>query len=134
MMIHSICLPSYDMVFPLSAQSVPGCTIMGFLSQLFECAVLANNYLRNPINVCPSCLDTHPMNYSDKNHIGLHILDYKSTSHQHTHPYSVTCSKHTPITNEKPAAPFNQILVLIKPFPKIQLYIQASDDVNVCEE
>lgn len=96
-MIHGICLPSYDTIFPLSAESAQSCTIMGFVSLR-----LANNNLRNPMNKFVQDVWIHT----------LWTVQTFNTEAQPTraHSCSVTCSKHSQITNRKPAAPINQIL------------------------
>lgn len=98
-MIHGICLPSYDTTFPLSAESALSCTIMGFVSLR-----LANNYLRNSMN---KFVWIHTL-WSVQTEITCtcFITEAQPIS---TRSCSVTCSKHSQITNRKPAAPINQI-------------------------
>lgn len=101
-MIHSICLPRYDTAFPLSAESALSCTITGFVS-----LQLANNYLRNSMNKLVQAVWIHTL-WAVQTEItcASFIGEAQPTR---AHSCSVTRSKHSHITNRKPAAPINQI-------------------------
>lgn len=89
--------------FPLSAKSALSCTIMGFVS-----LQLANNYLRNTMNKFVQAVWIHTL-WTIQTEVTCRssITEVQPTS---AHSCSVTCSKHSQITNRKPAAPINQIL------------------------
>lgn len=111
-MIHGICLPSYDTIFPLSAKSALSCTITGFVS-----LQLANNYLRNSMNNFVQAVWIHTL-WTVQTEITCtsFITQVQPTS---AHSCSVTCSKHSQITNRKPAAPINQIVSQTNPSQKL---------------
>lgn len=111
-MIHSICLPSYDTIFPLSAESALSCNIMGFVS-----LQLANNYLRNSMNKFAQAVWIHTPWTVQTEITCTSFITVRPTS---AHSCSVTCSKHSPITNRKPAAPINQILSQSNPSQKLR--------------
>lgn len=74
--IRAIRLPSYDAIFPLSAESALTCTI-----PVVCFTAVANNNLRNSMNkFVRGRLDTHPMNCSVRNH--MHFFHHTSTTHQ----------------------------------------------------
>lgn len=126
-MIHGICLPSYDTIFPLSAESALSSTITGFVS-----LHLASYYLINSMNKLVQAVWIHTL-WTVQTEITCtsYITEEQPTS---ACSCSLTFSKHSQITNRKPTTPINQILFLWKPFPKTQLYIQQLGDVTVCAE
>lgn len=121
------CLSSYDNIFPLSAESALSCTITGLVS-----LQLANNYLRDLMNKFVQAVWIHTL-WTVQTEITWtsYIIEAQPAS---ARSCSLTCSKHSQITNRKPAAPINQILSQSKPFPKTQLHIQELGDATVCKE
>lgn len=102
-MTHGISLPSYDTTLPLSAQYALSCTFMKLLS-----LQSANSCLRNSMNKFVRTVWIHTL-WTVQREITCTSFISKAQPTS-AHSCSITCSKHSQITNRKSAAPINQIL------------------------
>lgn len=112
-MIHSICLPSYDTIFPLSADSALSCTITGFVS-----LQLANNHLRNSMDKFIQAVWIHTL-WTVQTEItctSFITVQYNPPVHTHVQSHAANTPKSQ---TGNPAAPINQILSQSNPSQKL---------------